>query len=67
MRKGDNLMTPKMSEIFEAAAENLDKVSSSSDCKKDNNDCNFGDCRDADCCFNICRSIVINICELEID
>ncbi|SHD75929.1 protein of unknown function [[Clostridium] ultunense Esp] len=27
------------------------------------NECKFGDCPKAECCFNICRSIVINICD----
>lgn len=25
--------------------------------------CDFGDCPNAQCCFNICKCIVINICD----
>lgn len=60
-------MTNKISNVISAAAESFEKVDNTIMGGRDKNECNFGDCKGADCCFNICRSLVINICKLDID
>ena len=54
-------MPTKMSEIIESATENLDKIDNGYCECTHRCICKFGDC-DANCCFNICKSIVINLC-----
>lgn len=59
-------MPNKMKDAISAATENLDKFDRHCG-HKDGRDCKFGDCKDANCCFNICRSIVINFCGFDRD
>lgn len=60
-------MPNKMNEAIVAAAENFDKFEDACHDGKRMPVCKFGDCPKAECCFNLCRCFVINICELEIE